>query len=73
MRSYIVSGLVFVINIGSRMLTFSRTSSSERPRHSIDVIPKTASGKILRREMRDMAKKLPAETFTEKRKIVAKL
>ncbi|TKY87628.1 hypothetical protein EX895_003209 [Sporisorium graminicola] len=39
----------------------------------IDVIPKTASGKILRREMREMAKKLPAEAFQEKRKITAKL
>lgn len=41
--------------------------------HSIDLIPKTASGKILRREMREMAKKLPAETFKEKKRIVAKL
>ncbi|KAJ9478563.1 putative Oxalate--CoA ligase (putative) [Pseudozyma hubeiensis] len=39
----------------------------------LDVIPKTASGKILRREMREMAKKLPAEAFKEKRKVVAKL
>lgn len=39
----------------------------------IDLIPKTASGKILRREMREMAKKLPAETFKEKKRIVAKL
>ncbi|SPO25281.1 related to phenylacetyl-CoA ligase [Ustilago trichophora] len=39
----------------------------------IDTIPKTASGKILRREMREMAKKLPAETFKEKRKITSKL
>ncbi|SPO32038.1 related to phenylacetyl-CoA ligase [Ustilago trichophora] len=39
----------------------------------IDAIPKTASGKILRREMREMAKMLPAETFKEKRKITSKL
>ncbi|PWZ01725.1 acetyl-CoA synthetase-like protein [Testicularia cyperi] len=39
----------------------------------IDLIPKTASGKILRRQMRDMAKKLPSETFGEKRKIASKL
>ncbi|CBQ70860.1 related to phenylacetyl-CoA ligase [Sporisorium reilianum SRZ2] len=39
----------------------------------IDTIPKTASGKILRREMREMAKKMPAETFQQKRKVVAKL
>ncbi|CDS00120.1 hypothetical protein [Sporisorium scitamineum] len=39
----------------------------------LDAIPKTASGKILRREMREMAKKLPAEAVQEKRKVVAKL
>lgn len=43
------------------------------PLNSIDAIPKTASGKILRREMREMAKKLPSEAFQEKRKVVAKL
>lgn len=46
---------------------------SDVPLHSIDAIPKTASGKILRREMREMAKKFPAETFKEKRKITSKL
>lgn len=40
---------------------------------SIDAIPKTASGKILRREMREMAKKLAPEDLRQKRDVAAKL
>ncbi|ETS60665.1 hypothetical protein PaG_04561 [Moesziomyces aphidis] len=39
----------------------------------IDAIPKTASGKILRREMREMAKKLAPEDLRQKRDVAAKL
>jgi acyl-coenzyme A synthetase/AMP-(fatty) acid ligase len=41
--------------------------------HSIDIIPKTASGKILRRNMRDLTKSLPPESFIVKKKNASKL